>query len=552
LGGIGGAGGIEGAGGIGGMAGIGGAGGVGGTTRVHAVDYVVPDVHGSDLRLGVLDCRACHGSDLNGNPPALSCDACHTPAEPTAWRTDCIFCHGGVDDLTGAPPKNLDGTLTSAEGAFPPHHVHVESQLSDPLDCVQCHVKAVDVLSVGHVFDATPGVAEVDLAAGLSPQGTYSPGEGCQNLYCHGDGQGDNGAVNVSAPPMTCNSCHAGLSSGSAGWDQMGGLHSFHLSSGASCEDCHQATTANGTSIADPSRHVNAIRDVQLSAGGLAWNESERTCTGSCHGHAHAASSWIGGAQRFHPLGYAQHEQHSPDMELQRMDCRTCHGADLMGGLGPSCDTCHSDGWRSDCLFCHGGDDNFTGAPPRDLGALPMSGSQAFLGHTAHVSERISAAYDCLQCHSKPSDVLTVGHAFDDTPGRAEVSFVMGLSAAGDYDGAGTCTSVYCHGNGQADTGLAVDGTGPMDCDSCHAGMASSESAWGSMSGDHRKHLREGFDCGDCHLDVTSDGQSILDASLHVDRNVQLHFSDALLIYNSGTGRCSGTCHGETHNNHPW
>ena len=33
----------------------------------------------------------------------MSCDDCHDEG----WRTDCVFCHGGVDDTTGAPPEDI-------------------------------------------------------------------------------------------------------------------------------------------------------------------------------------------------------------------------------------------------------------------------------------------------------------------------------------------------------------------------------------------------------------------------------------------------------------
>ncbi len=519
------------------------------TERFHPLNYALPEEHGYDMQLQQNDCRNCHAADLMGSL-GPSCDSCHT----AGWRSNCVFCHGGVDDAFGAPPRDLAGVTTNI--SFPGHTPHVSVGIARGFDCVQCHVKAVDVLSPGHAFDDTKGVAEVDLAGGSSPQGTYAAGTGCQSLYCHGTGQGDNGAVAADASPMTCESCHAGLSSGAAGWSEMGGLHAFHLGADASCEDCHQSTTSNGTSIADPDLHVNALREVDFSAPGFTWDLAQRTCSGTCHSHGHSGTPWLDAGQGFHPADYALPAQHSPDMELQRMDCRDCHAADLSGSLGPSCDTCHTPSdppaWRSDCVFCHGADDNLSGAPPRDLGALPMSGSQAFLAHTAHVTQRISQAFDCLQCHLEPSNVLSMEHAFDDTPGRGEVSFGMGLSAAGSYNGAGSCSALYCHGNGQGNNGSVVDGSAPMQCNSCHPGMISSESAWESMSGEHRKHLKENLTCGNCHLDVTEDGVAIRGPLLHVDGLNQIRFTDTRITYNPTTGRCAGNCHGESHSSERW
>ena len=164
----------------------------------------------------------------------------------------------------------------------------------------------------------------------------------------------------------------------------------------------------------------------------------------------------------------------------------------------------------------------------------------------------ISQAWDCTQCHTKPSDVLDRDHTFDGTPGRSEVSFAMGLSGDGNYDYAGSCSSLYCHGNGRGNNGTAVDGTASMQCNSCHPGMTSSESAWGSMSGEHRKHLQEDFTCGNCHLDVTDDGFAILRPPLHVDGVKDIGFTDTRIQYNQMTGRCSGNCHGENHQSEPW
>ena len=108
----GGVGGSGGAGGAAGEPGAGGAGGTGGTggnaAKFHAEDFARPELHGPALMQGLLDCRFCHGEDLTGDAGALSCDTCHTPADPQAWRSDCVFCHGGVENQTGAPPVNLD------------------------------------------------------------------------------------------------------------------------------------------------------------------------------------------------------------------------------------------------------------------------------------------------------------------------------------------------------------------------------------------------------------------------------------------------------------
>jgi predicted CxxxxCH...CXXCH cytochrome family protein len=528
--------------------------------RFHALGFAAPDQHGAALKQQALDCRGCHGPTLEGQGAAPSCDSCHSASAPTAWRTTCTFCHGGTENMTGAPPRNLDGT--SGAGVFPPHTRHVSSTIAARIDCVQCHVKAADVLSPGHIFDATPAHAEVDFGGGLSAQGSFDRTNGCTNLYCHGSGRADDGKVSPGAAAMTCTSCHAGLASGAAGWAGMSGQHALHLgTTGVTCGDCHNAVSKDGVSIADASKHVNGTREVDFSAAGFSFDAAAETCTGSCHGHDHAGQVWggTGGSTgRYHPVGWADPAQHGPEMELGRQDCRGCHGATLEGaGAAPSCDSCHNPppalktAWRSDCLFCHGGGVNSTGAPPRDPGSTITSVSARFVAHPAHVTgSSLAVAYDCTQCHVKPTDVLSAGHAFDATPGAGEVHMNAGLSAAGVYNAStGTCTNLYCHGNGRGDNGSYVDSGPTPTCSTCHPGMNSGSTAWGTMSGQHRKHLGFGnVTCGDCHQAVTTNGTSIVNKALHIDKQREVKFSAAGFSYDAATRRCTGSCHGQNHN----
>ena len=259
-----------------------------------------------------------------------------------------------------------------------------------------------------------------------------------------------------------------------------------------------------------------------------------------------------GVAGRYHPVGFAAPEEHGPEMELQAQDCRSCHGADLTGAAtaqnAPSCDSCHTPeeptAWRSDCTFCHGGDDNDTGAPPRDLGS-PVAGI-SFPGHTSHVTQGIASAAACTECHAAVDDVLTPGHAFDDSAGAAEVEMSAGRSPAGTYAD-GTCSNLYCHGSGRGDDGVAeVDMAAPT-CAGCHPSIASSSTDWGTMSGDHRRHLGLGYGCEECHEAVTTDSTTIASPSLHVDRQNQVAFLVDTLTYSAGNRRCTGSCHGESH-----
>ncbi|MCA9678903.1 MAG: CxxxxCH/CxxCH domain-containing protein [Kofleriaceae bacterium] len=525
--------------------------------RYHPDNYAMGAVHGPAMKSQAEDCRTCHGADLTGDSTdvgdAPSCDGCHdaTGTNPTAWRTNCTFCHGGVDDDTGAPPRNVDGT--DLVGPFPSHPTHVNgSDLAVAYDCVQCHVKAIDVLSPGHVFDDTPGEAENDFGAGLSPQGAFSSSDGsCSNLYCHGNGRSDNGTVTAMAPTMECSSCHASMTSGPSGWGGMSGAHALHLGAlGVTCADCHTRVTSDGTQITAVALHVDGAREVDFSVGSFTWDAARQECTGACHSVQHNGFTWGGGGGgSVHPPGFAASNVHGPEFELQRQDCRGCHGDQLQGGSGPSCDSCHQQGWRTDCTYCHGGGLNDTGAPPRDLGSSNNNASQSFVAHTKHVTQGVAAAWDCVQCHVKPTDVMSLNHAFDTTPGVAENTFTAGLSPQTTYNGTGTCSNNYCHGNGRAANGTYTDGLGPVGCGSCHAGQNSGSTAWSTMSGDHRKHLNLGYKCGECHQTVSNAaGTAIIAPLLHVDGQKQVKFVATTITYNPATKRCTGPCHGEGHN----
>ena len=258
-----------------------------GTGSYHPEGFELSTEHGMEAKLQQQDCTSCHGSTLEGTDSAPSCDSCHE----AGWRTDCTFCHGGDDNLTGAPPEHISDTDESSTAAFGPHSAHVQdTSLHAAFDCTQCHVKPTDILSTGHIFvgDSTPGVAETDLSAGLSDAGSWS-GTTCSNLYCHGNGQGDNGSISGQGNVSGCASCHPGMNSSDDVKDTMSGRHKDHLENGIACADCHGATTTNSTAIADITLHVNGTADLALHTG---MSNTGTTCTGTCHAEVHSNRSW--------------------------------------------------------------------------------------------------------------------------------------------------------------------------------------------------------------------------------------------------------------------
>ena len=249
----------------------------------------------------------------------------------------------------------------------------------------------------------------------------------------------------------------------------------------------------------------------------------------------------------YHPPGWTAPTAHGLAANLQTDgDCRVCHGANLDGGVANvSCDSCHSAGWRSDCTFCHGGGDNQTGAPPQDIDNETINIS--FLGHSAHVDGDDHKAYECVQCHRQPTDLMTPGHVFGDvTPGYGEMYYVFGLSPVATYQ-AGTCSNTYCHGDGYNALGTAYSADGPRACYDCHADA--NQGDLDDMSGRHELHVSSGLPCADCHGNVVDANQVVINPEQHVDGDTDYDLGG--VVYDAA-GTCTGVCHNYNHNARPW
>ncbi len=254
-----------------------------GSGGYHPEGWSSPDVHGMAAKFQEQDCLGCHGSDLSGGTAGVACVSCHGEG----WETDCTFCHGGVDNNTGAPPESIADETDASVTSFPPHSKHVqETELKRALDCTECHRKPTDVFSAGHLFvdDATPGVADTHFGDGLSSAATWDGG-GCSNVYCHGNGLGNNGTVDAT-DSVACGDCHPTSTSGA---NRMSGRHEDHLGERIGCEECHSDVVNASRTIIDGNLHVNGTPDVHLPSG---MAMSGDTCTGTCHGENHRDRRW--------------------------------------------------------------------------------------------------------------------------------------------------------------------------------------------------------------------------------------------------------------------
>ncbi|HVZ31712.1 MAG TPA: hypothetical protein VG963_04760 [Polyangiaceae bacterium] len=241
-------------------------------TKYHPAGYDAHEVHGLESNLNKDDCTSCHGDKLEGCANSPSCDNCHDGGHRDGWRKDCIYCHGGDENMLGAPPRDMDGVSTKTKLTFIPHTDHVTKTIHAAFNCDTCHKNYQDALEPGHMYDDTPGKAEVTLSAGLSKDGKYDGNGHCSNLYCHGDGITPNKSIAHTDPKLTCAGCHSDT--------PVTGSHIFHTI-GFSCDECHSPSVNDSMVIVGPDNHVNGKVDLLMPDNNMQWNGM--TCTGTCH-----------------------------------------------------------------------------------------------------------------------------------------------------------------------------------------------------------------------------------------------------------------------------
>ncbi|MEK7704423.1 MAG: CxxxxCH/CxxCH domain-containing protein, partial [Myxococcota bacterium] len=428
------------------------------------------DVDGSQIT-----CDSCHGLPPGGTHPQNdACELCHQPtagpshtiADPTTHidgtvqaAASCSSCHGGP--LSMAPPVDTTAGSATSLTSVGAHQSHLAGgQFSRPVACSECHIVPAHVDDAGHNDTALPAeVAFGTLATTAGSGGPSTPvwqhaGATCGGSYCHGATLSDGTLTTpvwttVNGTQAACGTCH-GM--------PPGGSHPTN----ANCEQCHAPTAGPGQTIANRATHVDGILQ--------------------------------GGSP--HPPGWDAGDQHGWDFNGgSPAVCTTCHGSDLTGGgSGVSCEQCHA-GWKTSCVYCHGGTDNATGAPPAGNRGETARTNLAVGAHSKHLSVSAThVAWACTACHVVPTSVLSPGHLDD---GRAEVDF-DGFSASATYnEGTGSCGNMYCHGTGVSNNGTATwTSTTALTCTSCHR-MANN-------TGEHPKHVADkGYLCSECHANVT-------------------------------------------------
>ncbi len=316
-------------------------------------------------------------------------------------------------------------------------------------DCNGCHVEGPQACNTCHGSQASPAPPR-DLAGARSPS---SPGVGAHRVHLE------------AAPThraFACTECHAEVKDDRH--YRRSDIFTVRAALQLLATPGRKATFDRLTCM---SAYCHAPSAFDTTQGVPVWNNPGALGCGSCHGNP-------------------------PSTHASNARCETCHGA-----LDP---LTHVDGkvtlrnGAATCDACHSGP---------DAGQfVDLSGRSGIGAHDAHLRKM-----SCDACHLVPATLLAEGHL--DSPPPAEV-FVKDLGGLAWKLGAqpkwnaaaGTCSSVYCHGDAapkwDGGSSQAVCGTchglPPVDgslghnpalglgCPSCHAGAFSPD---GGLSSRH-------------------------------------------------------------------
>jgi predicted CxxxxCH...CXXCH cytochrome family protein len=241
--------------------------------------------------------------------------------------------------------------------------------------------------------------------------------------------------------------------------------------------------------------------------------------------------------------------------------CNSCHNINppRLLASAPVCTECHAGGDPlavANCASCHAD-------PPDGLAPVGDVFPNIEGGHAEHIALD-NVAGICDTCHNGGGTGTGLQHFYNSTVNVAFQNLLFKANSGNLLFTAAdnTCSNVSCHGGIRTPnwrTGT-IDVNTNAGCLQCHAfGTGESNSF---NSGEHDKHvIEEGLQCRECHnMDLATPGAQNHFAFLGTTQmegpaSGTFQNSTGTVAYtpgSPGTGTCTGTCHGETHDNDDW
>ncbi len=520
--------------------------------------------------------------------------------EQTATAAICTRCHGGTDNATGAPPRDLHGNADTASVSVGAHTSHLSAPhgvAAAPVACESCHIVPAKENSEPTHLDGKVEVSFNAFARNGVVQPAWDRDARTCNVYCHGVTLSGGSAK----PPVwtdvesgnerQCGSCHGfpppTLRNGSAHPNRT------------DCATCHPATV-NANGIVPGGAHIDGKLDVDYAAMGCAdcHGDPQRAATDpllkaappiGTHGETDTTAVAVGAHQAHlgkasiaqpvacsschavpgtpaHPNGHvditfgglATQAGAAPSWDHGTATCSStyCHGATLPGGTKKSpvwtagaseagCGTCHGvppplpHPTGTQCHTCHPSTVN-------EDGTLNVAGG-------AHVNGSLEVqryhpngwANPTSHGYAANSDLASckVCHGDDFAGGAVGVSCNACHAANGHAGWQSECT--FCHGDPQRAANKPAPPVGTQ------GQLGTLDPAVGA----HQKHLTDGnvrqaIACTECHAVPTDIFQP-----QHVNGTVNLTWG--LLATANGaltpsftpdplTPTCANYCHGAT------
>ncbi|MDD5773514.1 MAG: CxxxxCH/CxxCH domain-containing protein [bacterium] len=288
-----------------------------------AAAWIIPN-HKTNAVANITSCQKCHGTNYLGGGSKVACNICHmenqTKVHMTAWYPDVRFnhssyaktngttkcaninCHGAsLTGVTGSGPSCLSCHIwpltisncvtchaTPPSGSAYPNIAgsHAVHTAFINVNCSSCHTGA-GANTNKHINNTTDVIFNNVYKAKSGNLAYNGLNVTCAKVSCHG-GQTTpnwlNGSININTQ---CNLCHI---SGTTEFNSYSsGRHSFHISAGITCVECHDINKlpVNHFTNLDTSPMTGANLTIITNA-----NYTGGKCTINCHSKNHSNLTW--------------------------------------------------------------------------------------------------------------------------------------------------------------------------------------------------------------------------------------------------------------------